>query len=122
MSAHAPAAGSRSRPGAKPHGRQDKTAREKNTPPPLVGGGWGERSCTQIFVVRPLPQPPPKRGGEFFCAAQSHPDAYGALPLALLRSPERRRPLAEHQRQDHHRLPGTLRQPQRIKPFQQLLA
>src|SRR5580658_7361984 len=51
------------RPGALPHGRQDKRPTErKGTPPPLVGGGWGEGLVGGSH--RPTPPPTPLPHGE----------------------------------------------------------
>ncbi len=57
------------------HRRQDKRRPERNSPPPLAGGGWGEGSHNRktlrsdkfrarLRAAFPLPQPPPARGGE----------------------------------------------------------
>src|ERR1700733_10302256 len=72
-----------------PHTRQDKRRAEKNTPPPLEGGGWGEGSVQRTHAPTSPPDPLPQGEGECqFSQLGAYPDAYGAAPLAFLRHRE----------------------------------
>ena len=63
-----------------PHGRQEKRVTQKNTPPPLEGGGWGEGSGG-MRPTTPPPSPLPQGEGEcLFATSAAYPDAHGATP------------------------------------------
>jgi hypothetical protein len=64
---------------------------EKNSPPPLAGGGWREgnavRSQACIYPTAlpcggatPPPNPLPQGEGEDYTLACAYPDAYGVTP------------------------------------------
>src|ERR1700733_2692456 len=76
--------GAEEAPGALPHTRQDKRRADKNTPPPLEGGGWGGGSLRAHPRPTPPPRPPPQGEGECqFSQLGAYPDAYGAKPPTL---------------------------------------